>query len=61
MTEDEEAEEIVRRLSKTKQELMFEDLYKSIRELSVMFKPEYCVKKQQSMQKEDVNKENNRT
>lgn len=53
MTEDEEAAEIIRRLSKTDQERMFEDLYKAIKELTVMFKSEHYVKK------EDGDKETN--
>lgn len=54
MTEDEEADEIVRRLSKTDKERMFEDLYSAIRELSLNHI--YYVNRT-GLQKEDGNKE----
>jgi hypothetical protein len=56
MTEDEEAAEIVRRLSMTPNERMYDDLRKSIESLSSLFKTQYYAR-QTSLQKEDGDKE----
>lgn len=59
MTEDEEAAEIIRRLSMTPNERMYEDLHKSIQELSSLFKTQYYDVRRTSLQKEDGDKEDN--
>lgn len=54
MTKDEEADEIVRRLSKTDEERRFEDLFNAIRELSLNHTIYVNLV---GLQKEDGNKE----
>lgn len=58
MTEDEEAAEIVRRLSMTPNERIYDDLVKSLQSIESLFKTEYYVT-HRSLQKDDGDKSTN--